>query len=162
MDITLKEDLSTLKSFTSNVYDFKSSQKLRLLISLSSIDKDVEALKTVSEKLSIPYSTAHRWFKDYKEKGIEAFLSKNKRNKPSKIITPLIHQELETILKNPKAKFNGYKDVQEWLKREHNIDIEYQWLWKYMTTKLKTSLKVPRNNHIKKDSEAQADFFKTP
>ena len=84
-----------------------------------------------------------------------------KRNKPSKIITPEIYDSLESRLTDPDNPFSGYVEVQEWLQKEHDVEIEYQWLWKYMKTKLNSVLKVPRKSNIKKNKEAEDSFFKT-
>ena len=65
------------------------------------------------------------------------------------------------LLNRETVQFNGYKDIQQWLEITHGVKIEYQWLWKYLTTKLGTTLKVPRKSNVKKDKEASAEFFKT-
>lgn len=47
-----------------------------------------------------------------------------KRHKPSKIITPEIHNALQSRLTNPDNPFSGYVEVKEWLQKEHGVEIE--------------------------------------
>jgi transposase len=157
--IEIKEDLETLNSYKSHVRSYKSSRKLELLLVISSDDN--RSLGDISKHLSIDYSTLHRWLRTYREEGIEKYLRPSSRNRASRIITPDIHKELEELLNQEQAVFSGYKDVQRWLEVNHGVKIQYQWLWKYLTTKLGTSLKVPRKSNIKKDKEASVEFFKT-
>jgi hypothetical protein len=53
-----------------------------------------------------------------------------KRRKPSKIITPEILDALESKLTNAENPFSRYVEVQNWLQKEHGVEIEHQWLWK--------------------------------
>ncbi|MFL0102060.1 helix-turn-helix domain-containing protein [Tenacibaculum maritimum] len=157
--IRIREDLDTLESYKQKVTNFKSSQKLKVLFLISS--GGYKTLGPIASILSINYSTLHRWLKIYREKGIDYYLSPDKRNRSSKIITPAIHKELQNLLNQERVQFNGYKDVQKWLEVNHGVKIEYQWLWKYLKTKLGTTLKVPRKSNVKKDKDASAEFFKT-
>lgn len=63
-------------------------------------------------------------------------------------------------LKDPNNPFSGYVEVQKWLKDKFGVEIEYQWLWKYMRTKMGTGLKVTRKNHAKKVPKSGEVFFK--
>ncbi len=157
--IQIKETLGALNNYKTFVTSYKSSQKLELLLLIQSGNST--SLSAIAAHLSIDYSTLHRWLRSYREKGIEAYLQPSKRNRASKIITPSIHKELEELLRQERAVFNGYKDVQHWLEANHGVKIEYQWLWKYLTTKMGATLKMPRKSNVKKDKEASAEFFKT-
>ncbi|GAB1858425.1 helix-turn-helix domain-containing protein [Flavobacteriaceae bacterium MHTCC 0001] len=157
--IHIKEDLVTLESYKQKVTNFKSSQKLELLFLVSS--GQYKSLGAIAPILSINYSTLHRWLQIYKTRGINYYLSPSRRNRSSKLITPTIHKELEELLKQETVRFNGYKEVQQWLESHHGVKIQYQWLWKYLTTKMGTTLKVPRKSNVKKNKEAEAEFFKT-
>jgi transposase len=66
-----------------------------------------------------------RWITTYKNNGIEQLLNPVKRDKPSKIITPEIHNALESRLTNPDNPFSGYVEVQEWLKKKYGVDIVF-------------------------------------
>lgn len=55
----------------------------------------------------------------------------------------------------------GFALSGERLLKQYGVEIEYQWLWKYMRTKFKSVLKVPRKINVKKNPDAEADFLKT-
>lgn len=154
----ITEDLSELENYKLKVKDYRSSQLLKALLLLKQEEK---TLVEISVSLDIHFTTLERWIKSYQTKGIEKFLGGINRNKPSKLITPSIHQEIEDRLKSSRNPFSGYIEVQQWLFKEHGVEIEYQWLWKYMTTKMNSKLKVPRKTNVKKDPQAEESFFKT-
>ena len=68
---------------------------------------------------------------------------------------------LEARLRSKENPFSGYVEVQEWLEKEYNVKIGYQWLWRYMRIKMDSSLKVPRRVNIKKEQGAEEAFLKT-
>lgn len=155
----IKETLDDLNTYKSQVKDYKSSQQLKALVYIKS--EKHKNLTETAKACDVHYSTLQRWIVQYKEQGIEGLLKPEKRNKPSKIIPKEVHVELKEKLGSSENPFSGYVEVQEWLLKEHEIKIEYQWLWKYMKTKLNSVLKVPRKTNVKKDKAAEDSFFKT-
>jgi len=87
-------------------------------------------LGSIASISSIDYSTLYKWLKVYWEKRIGYYLNPSKHAKPSKVITPVIHKELEELLNKEAVQFNGCKDVQQWLEIYYEVKIEYQQLWK--------------------------------
>ena len=157
---TVTESIEELKKYRSQVNCYRSSKKLDFLLLFCEFPET--SVLEASKRLQISTSTITRWFHHYKESGIGAFLASFTRKRPSKIITPAIHDALVSKLQNPKASFSGYKDAQQWIENEFGVQIHYLALWRYMTNKLESKLKVPRKSNIKRDKEAEADFFKTP
>lgn len=158
-EFEITESLDELRIYTQKVKGYKTSKRLESLILIKS--EKYKKLEEVASHLSITRRTLLNWINQYKEGGIDLLISPSTRNKSSKIITPKIHQDLEKRLYSAETPFSGYVEVKEWLLKEYNVEIEYQWLWKYMKTKMGSVLKVPRKTNIKKDPEAEADFFKT-
>lgn len=154
----VKETLSELKNKRSEISNYKSSQKLQALILMKTNPEQFQS--SIAEQLTISSRTLSRWINAYKKDGLKLYLAAERRNKASKIISPEVHRALEKRLKQPNDPFSGYVEVQQWLKDHFDVDIEYQWLWKYMRTKLGSVLKVPRKSHAKKDPEAGEAFFK--
>ena len=150
------EDLNSCKSAISN---YRSSQQLNALILIKS--EQYDTLDEVALHLGVSHRTLQRWLKCYRDHGLDHLLKPLTRNKPSKIITPQIHQELEQLLRSKDNPFSGYVEVQQWLEKTHNVQIGYKWLWRYMTTKMNSKLKVPRKVNVKKDPGAEDSFFKT-
>lgn len=156
---TIKESLSELEGKKSKITGYKTSLKLKALLLIKS--EKYKTLQEVADILEIHYATLQRWLVVYKQEGLDKYLSSLTRNKPSKILPAEIQEELSRKLGSKDSPFSGYVEVQEWLEAEHGIKIQYQWLWKFMTTKLNSKLKVPRKVNIKKDPQAEDSFFKT-
>lgn len=151
--------MEELKNYIPKVTGYKPSKRLESLILIKS-DK-YGKLEEVATHLGITRRTLLNWINEYKSGGVDLLVSPAARNKPSKLITPEIHDELGKRLLSQIDPFSGYVEAKEWLLKEYGVDIEYQWLWKYMKTKFKSVLKVPRRTNIKKNTDAEADFFKT-
>ena len=156
---TIQESLKDLESYKAQVTDYKSSQQLNALLLIKS--KEYNTLEEVASHLNVHYATLQRWLKRYRELGIKSLLLPLTRNKPSKFITPEIHKQIETRLYSKDNPFSGYVEVQQWLLETHNVKIGYKWLWRYMTTKMNSKLKVPRKVNIKKAEDSEDSFFKT-
>ncbi|SHM71686.1 hypothetical protein [Chryseobacterium polytrichastri] len=123
----ITEDLSELENYKLKVKDYRSSQLLKSLLLLK---QEERTLVEISLSLDSHFTTLEHWIKSYQTKGIEKFLGGINRSKPLKLITPSIHQEIEDRLKSSRNPFSGYVEVQQWLLKEHGVEIEYQWLWK--------------------------------
>lgn len=157
-NLTIKEDISELKSYKTKTLDYNSSKRLEALILLKS--NEYKTLEATAEHLGVNYTTLCKWIKRYKDKGIDGYLAKFTTSKESKIITKEAHEALEKRLHDENNPFSGYAEVQQWLRDGFGIEIEYQWLWKYMRTKLNSRLKVPRKVNVKKEEGAEASFLK--
>jgi len=130
--ISIKESLKDLKE----KYKKEPNQKLKLRLKCLIYTKESK-FKTqtiLATHLGIDYSSLKRWFKQYKEEGLDSYLSiKSGGNKPS-IITAEIHEHLE---------------------------MEYNTVRTYLIRHFKTKIKQPRKSHYKKDEQAIEAFFKT-
>ena len=155
----IDQSVEDLKLYKGGITDYRSSQQLNALILIKS--GQYTTLEEVASHIGVSYRTLHRWLKCYREHGLDQLLSPLTRNKPSKLITPQIHQELEQRLLSKDNPFSGYVEVQQWLEKTHHVKIGYKWLWAYMTTKMNSKLKVPRKVNVKKELDAEDSFFKT-
>lgn len=127
-EFEIRESLEELKAYIPKVAGYKPSKRLECLILIKS-DK-CETLTEVATHLGITRRTLLNWITEYKKGGIDLLLSPARRNKPSKLITPEIHAQLEKRLLSESNPFSSYVDVKEWLLKQYGVDIEYQWLWK--------------------------------
>lgn len=156
---TIDQSLEELELCKSSISDYQSSQQLNALILIKS--EQYATLHEVASHLGLNERTLQRWLKRYREQGLDRLLSPLTRNKPSKVITTEIHNELEKRLHNKENPFSGYVEVQEWIKKTYQVNISYKWLWAYMKTKLNSKLKVPRKVNVKKEQGSEEAFFKT-
>jgi transposase len=90
-----------------------------------------------------------------------SYISNEPQIRPSKIITPQIHDALEARVNSSDSPFLGYWEAQQWVEETFNVPIKYHWLRKYLITHFKTKLKSPRKSHYKKDEQAIEAFLKT-
>jgi len=156
-NFVISEELGELEKYKTRITDFKSSQQLNCLILIKS--EKYKTLHEVASHFGVSYSTVQRWLSIYKSQGIDKLLQPQSRDKPSKIMTDQATRALSKRLHSSKNPFSGYVEVQQWLLKEHSIKIKYQWLWKFMRTKMKSRLKVPRKTNIKKEKGAEEIFF---
>ena len=159
LNTPILESVDFLKRQKKTVDNYKSSKRIDCLILLKSgTYKDLDDL---SSDLGISLSTVRRWLNKYRLVGLKEYLKKDSRRSTSSIITTEIHNGLKSRLEDPLNPFNGFWDAQQWVKETYGVEVNYKTLWSYITDKLNGRIKIPRKSNIKKDKEAEADFFKT-
>ena len=159
LTIQINESESELLLIQRTKNDLRSFKKLECLLHIKR--KSYTKLEAVAASVSISGSTLDKWLRIYREKGITDYLAPIKGKRVSKLITPEIHKGLLKRLQSQDNTFSGYWDAQQWLKSQYGVEIQYQWLWKYMTTKLGAKFKVPRKSNVKKDVQVVEAFKKT-
>ena len=157
--LIVKESTSELKKLRKKQKSLAMEKRVIWLLQFKS-KKTLLREETASE-VNISLRTQERWIKQYNEKGIKVFLTSNKDNHKSSLITAEIHQGLESRLNSSESPFLGYWDVVKWIKKEFDVEIKYHWLRKYLIAHFKTRLKSPRKSHYKKDEQAIEAFLKT-
>lgn len=158
--LVITEELSDLKLRRAKLTNNRQVKKLECLIALKL--KKFTTLDEVARSVGANPSSLDIWLKKYREEGLDALLEKETRQRNSNIITEEIHQGLVKRLNDPRDSFSGFWDAQQWVTEQYGVNVEYQWLWKYMTTKLGAKLKRPRKSNVKKDPMAEEAFLKTP
>jgi len=158
-DLEIKESLSELKKLRTKQPTLLKQKRIDCLIHIKT--SRFETRQQLSTHLGIHIRTQERWLYKYREGGISLFMTDLPNNRPSKIITPVIHEALESRVNSSDAPLLGYWEAQQWLAEEFGVKIKYHWLRKYMVTHFKTKLKSPRKSHYKKDEQAIEAFFKT-
>lgn len=159
LNTPIEESVKLLKSQKGQIDNYKSSKRLDCLILLKANNYD--RLEDLSRDLGISVTTVRRWLNKYRSLGLSEYLKKESRQGSSSIITSEIHEGLKNRLEDPENSFNGFWDAQQWVKQTYGVEIKYKTLWSYITDKLNGRIKVPRKSNIKKDKEAEAEFFKT-
>jgi len=159
VDFDIKESLQELKNLRLKQPTLTKQKRLDCLISLK-ISK-FKTRQELANHLRIHIRTQERWLKKYREHGIDSFITDEPKIRTSKIITPQIHDALETKVNSSDSPFLGYWEAQQWVEGTFNVQIKYHWLRKYLITHFKTKLKSPRKSHYKKDGQAIEAFFKT-
>ena len=156
--IHIKESLGDLKKLFSQHPREKERKKLSALISLKK--QEFTTRQELADDLKVHSRTLKRWLNIYVAQGINELLSIPTRNKPSKVISPQVHQKLEKRLSDPNDALLGYKDAQRWLEQDLGVEIKYNNLYYYLQTHFKSKLKIGRKSHLKKEQDAIASFLK--
>ena len=159
LNTPILESLDFLKSKRSTIDNYKSSKRLDCLILFKT--NDYRDLEDLASDIQVSLSTVRRWLNKYRLVGLDEYLKKDTRERSSSIITPEIHDGLKSRLEDPLNSFKGFWDAQQWVNDTYGILVNYKTLWSYITDKLDGRIKVPRKSNIKKDKEAEAEFFKT-
>ncbi len=154
--VIVKESIKELKSLQKK--QPSNYNRLQMLILIKEgviVSKD-----GLAAALSVSNKSVHVWRTRYNEGGIEALLEDNRGGKQGQI-TEKVHQKLATRLNNSKDGFKSFVDIQQWLKENFDIQMEYHAVNKYIKRKFGARPKVARKSHIDKDDSAVALFKKT-
>lgn len=122
-------------------------QRLQMLYLVAS--EQASTRSALAPLLGVHRETVGDWLTSYAEGGLEALLIV--RTPPGK--TPLLSPEVVADLKAHLSRPEGvasYGEVQQWLHKHYGIEIKYKTLANFLHTKLKTSPKVVRPQHLKK------------
>lgn len=88
----------------------------------------VETVRSLATIVGRNEATVHRWLRLYREGGLEALLEEKKSSgRPPKLSEETmaqIRQELENL-----KEFSSYKEVQDWLENNYQIQIPYKTLY---------------------------------
>jgi len=156
--LEVKESILELKKLQKQQKTVKAEKRVLCLLFLKTNKFTTQTL--LAESLAISRQSLVRWLSLYRKAGIQGILLEPSRNKPSKIITPEIHQGLSEKVQEATSPLLGYLDAQRWVEEKYGVKVKYHWLRVYMIKHFKTKLKVPRKSHIKKDEKAITTFLK--
>ncbi len=159
MKLEITESISELKKIQKRQSSIKAERRVLCLILLKS--NKFSKQESLADYLGVGRQCLVQWLSLYRKSGIDGILLSSSRNKPSKIITPEMHQGLYEKVIDAQNPLLGYWDAQNWIKEEFKTEVKYHWLRAYMIKHFKTKLKSPRKSHIKKDEQAVESFFKT-
>ncbi len=116
------------------------------------------SLTTLCELLNKSQSQVKRWFKSYREGGLDKLLYKApKPGRPSSFTTE-VEVALEDALNN--EQFHSYHDVHHWLQKNYDIKIGYSAVHHHCYYKLSAKLKVARPSSIHQEDGAVVEFKK--
>lgn len=134
---------------------------LRLQSLLHTKEKTFKRQSDLAGHLGYNVRTMELWLKVYKEHGIQAMLvGSTPRKARARKISKEVHMGLSEKLNNSFEGFGSYVDAVEWVERTYGVRYPYGTLRDYMIDVFGSRAKQPRRSHVKKNSEAQADFLK--
>jgi transposase len=102
-----------------------------------------------------------QWFKLYQQQGLAGCLQINPGGKPkSSLLTGRALAELQAKLQDPVNYFTSYKQIHQWLAKEHGIHLSYEHGHRLVRYYLKAKLKVVRKSNLKKDAAYEQKYKK--
>ena len=158
-DIVIKESVEELDILYKKTRDYKKKLRIKSLI-LTKTNKFSTRLE-LSNHLGIGLRTLFDWTNKYQKQGLNSMLSSTSGGARNSVVSDSIKKSLESKLNNSLAPLQGYHDAVLWVKKKHNIAMNYHTLRSFMIVNFGTKLKQPRKSHYKKDEVAFEVFKKT-
>ena len=121
---------------------------------------EVQTITKAAELLGVHRTTTQRWWKEYKQVGINQLLEQKQRPGRPPAIPSEVIQGIQKQLSQETEGFNSYKEIQQWVKTQYQFDVKYSTLYDQVYHRMKAKLKVPRSSSIKKDPQASLEFKK--
>ena len=115
---------------------------------------------TISQQVGYERHTVGKWFKQYSQRGIAACQALEMGKKSGSIISGQALAALKEKLSSTTDYFTSYKQIHQWLKEAHGIELSYEHVHRYVRYNLKAKLKVVRKSNLKKDAVKEEKFKK--
>jgi transposase len=133
--------------------------RLKILVELKKAGNKGISKRELSKKTKLNHNTVQIWRKIYETEGIVAFLEDGRTGFKASEITVQEHEAIGAKLNDPYNGLQGYMELKNWYEATYDKEIKYNTLLKYCVRHFKSSCKVARKSHIKKDAK-QVDHFK--
>ena len=107
--------------------------------------------REVADHLAVHRHTVARWLRRYRDGGLDMLLTRAKPGPPpgQRTLSEPVLAALRTRLADP-AGFDGYVEIQAWLRDEYGLDVPYKTVYTLVRYRLGAKLKRPRPEHPKK------------
>jgi transposase len=159
--ITIKESDQELRQYVRMAKTPTKKHRLKILVEIKKAGDKGISKRELSKKTKLNHNTVQLWRKIYAAEGIAAFLEDGRTGfKPSEI-TANEHAALCAKLNDPYNGLQGYVELKYWYEATYSKSIKYNTLLKYCVRHFKSSCKVARKSHIKKDATKVDHFKKT-
>jgi len=156
LKLQIKEDEEHLKQLLNKEQHKTTYQKLQSLY-LYKKDPTIR-LPILCELLNKSQSQVKRWFKSYREGGLDKLLYRAPKPGRPSTFTTLVELALNDALN--KEQFHSYHDVHNWLQEKYDIKIGYSAVHHHCYYKLGAKLKVARPSSIHQEDGTVVEFKK--
>jgi transposase len=159
--ITVKESDEELKQYLRRAKTPTKRKRLKILVEIKKAGAKGISKRELSKKTKLNHNTVQLWRKLYEQEGLASFSEEGRTGfKPSEI-TVEEHECIGAKLNDPYNGLQGYMELKHWYEATYNKEIKYNTLLKYCVRHFKSSCKVARKSHMKKDANQVAHFKKT-
>jgi len=135
--------------------------RLRVLLECKKHEKTGLSKRDLADATGADHNSVTKWRTMYREGGIEALLTHNKKGFRPSIITPEQKEAIQKKLEDAENPVRGFKELQDWVEKELKNKVGYSTLWAYVKKNFGAKVKVARKSHIRKDKLAVEAFKKT-
>lgn len=157
-NIFIKESEEELTILYKKERNYK--RKLRLKSLILTKNNEFTTRLELSKHLGVGLRTLFDWTNKYLSEGLESMLSSTSGGSRVRVISNELKSTLEKKLNDSENPLQSYNDAVDWVKKNHNIEVNYHTLRNCMIVNFGTKLKQPRKSHYKKDEVAFETFKK--
>ena len=136
-------------------------QRLRVLLVLKQNEEIGISKRDVAKLAGVDPNSVQNWRTLYINSGIEGLMKHKKVGFKPSVFTDIEHKKLEEKLNDPKNGLQGYVELKAWIEKETGRVFNYNTLLYYCIKNFKSSVKVARKSHVKKDENKVESFKKT-
>jgi Txe/YoeB family toxin of Txe-Axe toxin-antitoxin module len=159
--IAIKESEEELAQYIRIAKTPTKRKRLRILVEIKKAGSKGISKRGLSTKTKLNHNTVQIWRKIYGAEGIAAFLEDGRTGFKPSGITVEEHEAIGSRLNDPYNGLQGYMELKHWYEATYNKEIKYNTLLKYCVRHFKSSCKVARKSHMKKDVNEVDHFKKT-
>lgn len=124
-------------------------------------EKEGISKREVAKLAGVDPNSVQNWRTLYLNAGIDGLLKHQKTGFKPSVFNVIEHNMLETKLNNSQNGLQGYVELKDWIEKESGKTFNYNTLLYYCIRNFKSSVKVARKSHIKKDENEVNTFKKT-
>ena len=158
--LVIQETEKEIKSLLKQAIPF-IGQRLRVLLILKQNEKTGISKREVAILAGVDPNSVQNWRTLYVKSGIEGLLTHKKTGFKPSVFNVVEHNMLQEKLTDPQNGLQGYVELKNWIETELNKEFNYNTLLFYCIRNFKSSVKVARKSHVKKDENSVAAFKKT-
>lgn len=158
--IVIKETTIEIKKLLKQSIPF-IGQRLRVLLILKQNEEIGISKRDVANLSGVDPNSVQNWRSLYIKSGIEGLMKHQKVGFKKSVFTAVEHKKLEEKLNDPLNGLQGYVELKSWIEKETGRVFHYNTLLYYCIKNFKSSVKVARKSHVKKDDNKVAIFKKT-
>lgn len=158
--IEIKESIPELKTLISKQKSILKKSRLKCLLLIK--ENSIHFKTVLSKKLKYDRNAIANWIKKYELGGIELLLNdkRAKTRRESKISASTL-KSIGEKLQQVDTDITSYVELLEWVQNNYEEkDLSYSALYYNCRKHFKSTLKVSRKIHHKKDAEAEKLFKK--
>jgi len=158
--VIIKETEKEIKNFLKKSNPF-IGQRLRVLLILKQNEETGISKREVAKLAGVDPNSVQNWRTLYINTGIEGLMKHQKIGFKPSVFNAIEHQMLETKLNDSQNGLQGYVELKDWIEKESGKVFNYNTLLYYCIRNFKSSVKVARKSHAKKDQNEVDTFKKT-